>query len=399
MRTLHIITRLIVGGAQENTVATCEDQTQLHNDEVLLAFGPETGPEGSLHERAAAGGYDVRVLPELRRALAPRSDVVAVRRLRELIREFRPAVVHTHSSKAGIVGRAAAWRERVPCVHTVHGASFHYGQRQLLQRGYIAAERWAARRCQRMVSVCDAMTDAYVEAGVAPREKFTTVYSGFDVEPFLTPSRSRDDIRSELGFQPDDFVVATVARLFPLKGHETLLDVAPRLAEDPRLRFLWVGDGVLRATYEARIHELGLADRFVFTGLVRPNEVPQYMHAADVLCHPSQWEGLARVLPQALISQRPVVSYDVGGAREVVVDDETGFVVDRNDSAAMAAALERLASDAALRKTLGENGRTQFTDLFRHETMTRRLREEYARAIAEFRRQAAKKVATPQRAI
>ena len=380
MRTAHIITRLIVGGAQENTLHTCEDQADRHGDEVTLIIGPETGPEGSLRERAEAGRFRTVVLDSLRRSLSPRRDLAARRELADLLGEIAPEVVHTHSSKAGVLGRWAAHRRRLPCVHTVHGAAFHYGQNPLLYRAYVRAERWAARRCDRIVSVCDAMTDAYVAAGVAPREKFSTVYSGFDVEPFVSPPEPRDAVRARLGFDDSHVVVATVARLFHLKGHETLLDVASRIAENPAVRFLWVGDGVLRGEYERRIAAMGLTDRFVFTGLVPPSDVPSLMHAADLLCHPSQWEGLARVLPQALIAGKPCVSYDVGGAAEVVADGETGFVVPLNDSDAMADAVSQLAADAELRARLGANGR-ELTDLFRHEQMTARLREEYARAI------------------
>ena len=381
MKTLHIITRLIVGGAQENTLHTCEDQVDRHGDEVTLVIGPDAGPEGSLIERAERGPAELVVLDSLRRSIAPRSDVRAYREIKRLIRERQPDVVHTHSSKAGIIGRAAAAATDTPCVHTVHGASFHYGQNPAVSRAYIAAERWAARRCDRIVSVCDAMTDVYVAAGVAPRDKFTTVYSGFDVDPFLTPVEPREQTRNRLGLQPDDIVAATVARLFHLKGHETLLDAAPAIAADPRVKFLWVGDGVLRESYEARIASMGLSDRFVFTGLVRPDEVPPLMHAADLLVHPSQWEGLARVLPQALIAARPCVSYDVGGAGEVVVDGETGRLLRINDSDGLAGAVLELAGDARLRERMGQAGRELCSDLFRHELMTQRLREEYARAI------------------
>ena len=381
MRTLHVITRLIVGGAQENTLHTCEDQTHRHGDEVTLVIGPDAGPEGSLIDRARSGGYDVIVLDELRRSIAPRTDARAYRALKELIRVRDPDVVHTHSSKAGIIGRAAAAATDTPCVHTVHGASFHYGQNPLLHRSYVQAERWAAKRCQRIVSVCDAMTEAYVEAGVAPRDKFTTVYSGFDVEPFLTPSEPPEQVRKRLGFGPSDIVVATVARLFPLKGHETLLDAAAKIAADPNVKFLWVGGGVLREQYEARIAELGVTDRFTLAGLVPPEEVAPLMHAADLLVHPSQWEGLARVLPQALIAGKPCVSYDVGGAAEVVVDGETGRLLPLNDSNGLAEAVLELAADSDRRTKMGEAGREMCREIFRHELMTARLREEYARAV------------------
>lgn len=399
MKTVHIITRLIIGGAQENTVHTCEDQHALHGDDVTLIIGPETGPEGSLLERARAAGFEVIVLDELRRSIRPATDLRSYRKLTALLREIGPEIVHTHSSKAGILGRAAAKRARLPCVHTIHGAAFHYGQSRLAYQTYVRAEKWAAKKCPNFISVCDAMTDAYVEAGIAKPEQFTTVYSGFNVEPFLDPPKPRDDVRSELGLGPDDIIAATVARLFHLKGHETLLDVAPRIAAaEPRLKFLWIGDGVLRDEYQQRIDALGLTDRFVFTGLVPPTRIPELMHAADMVVHPSQWEGLARVLPQGLIAGKPCISYDVGGASEVTLDsrvdsteqnqeggiepnEETGRLLELNDSEGLGNAILELAANPDLRTRMGHNGRELCRELFDHREMTKRIREVYARVI------------------
>ena len=384
MKTVHIITRLIVGGAQENTLHTCEDQHALFGDDVTLVTGPETGPEGSLLDRAKAGGYRVEVVDDLRRSIRPLRDRRAFRRLKELLHKINPAVVHTHSSKAGILGRAAARRWRLPCVHTVHGASFHYGQPWPLYRAYVTAEKWAAKRCDHFISVCDAMTREYVQAGVAAEDHFTTVYSGFDVGPFLEPPKPPAAVREEFGLSPEDVVVTTVARLFPLKGHETLLQAAPKIvAADPRVKFLWVGDGVLRSEYERGIASLGLSDRFVFTGLVPPTRVPELIHAADIVAHPSQWEGLARVLPQGLIAGKPCVTYDVGGAAEVVLDGETGRVLELNDWQGMADAVIELAADADLRRRYGDAGRELCRDLFDHAQMSRRIREVYARVRAQ----------------
>ena len=383
MKTAHIITRLIVGGAQENTLHTCEDQHAEHGDDVTLITGPDAGPEGSLMERARAGGYRVEVVDDLRRSLSPLADRRAVSRLKAMLKELNPDVVHTHSSKAGVLGRAAAHRWGLPCVHSIHGASFHYGQPWPLHRAYVGAERWAAKRCDHFISVCDAMTDAYVEAGVAARDNFTTVYSGFDVGPFLDPPRPRAEVRRELGFEDSHVVVATVARLFNLKGHETLLQVAPRIAkENPDVRFLWVGDGSLRGEYERGIEAAGLADRFRLTGLVPPTQVPELLHAADIVAHPSQWEGLARVLPQGLVAGKPAVTYDVGGAAEVVLDGETGFVVPLNDAATMADRVLELAGEANRRAAMGAAGRELCRELFDHHHMTRRIREVYARVRA-----------------
>ena len=163
MRIAHVITRLILGGAQENVVLCCEDLLRDYGDDVLLITGPALGPEGSLLDRARAGGVPLAVLPSLRRAIHPWRDVVAYRAIGQALREFRPDVVHTHSAKAGILGRAAAWRMGVPAiVHTVHGAPFHPYQSALARSFFRGCERWAANRCHGLISVADAMTDLLV---------------------------------------------------------------------------------------------------------------------------------------------------------------------------------------------------------------------------------------------
>jgi glycosyltransferase involved in cell wall biosynthesis len=382
MRTVHVITRLIVGGAQENTLLTVEDQRRIHGDEVVLVTGPGLGPEGSLEPRARANGVDLRILPDLRRALHPWRDFASYRALLAVLREIRPEIVHTHSSKAGILGRAAAARLGIPAVHTVHGAAFHYGQHPLAHRAYRAAEQWAGRRTAAFVSVCDAMTDQYVAAGIAPRDRFTTIYSGMEVEPFLHPPRPAAEVRAELDLRPEHVVVGKVARLFPLKGHADLLRAAePVCRTRPEVRFLLVGDGLLRGELERRLAELGLADRFRFTGLVPPDRIPELLGATDLVVHASAWEGLARVLPQALLCGKPAVSYDIDGAREVVLPDATGCLVPFGRTDELAAAILRLAADPALRARLGSAGRDLCRDRFRHETATRRIREVYAKVL------------------
>jgi glycosyltransferase involved in cell wall biosynthesis len=166
--------------------------------------------------------------------------------------------------------------------------------------------------------------------------------------------------------------------LFPLKGHDYLLRAAkPVLERCPNVRFLLVGDGILRPQFEAELKAQGIHDRFVFTGLVPPDRVPELIHAMDIVVHTSVWEGLARVLPQGLIAGKPVVSYDIDGAREVVIPGQTGYLIPAQAVDELVSALCELAVDPALRQKLGQTGRDRFTDQFRHQTMTRRIRDVY----------------------
>src|SRR3954466_8774976 len=213
MRIVHVITRLIIGGAKENTLLTVEDLHHHYKDDVTLITGPAEGPEGDLFARAQAQGLKVEVMPELVRAIRPATDLRAYMKLRSAFRRLKPQVVHTHSSKAGILGRAAAWHEQVPVVvHTIHGMPFGTFESPLKNRLYITLEQWAAWRCHAIVSVCDAMTEQARAAGIGQPEQFSTVYSGMDAEAFLNPRRSREDVRRELGLADDEVAFATVAR-------------------------------------------------------------------------------------------------------------------------------------------------------------------------------------------
>lgn len=378
MKIAHIITRLIIGGAQENTLYNVQDQHEIFDDEVTLITGPGVGPEGSLVEKGLADGLDIRVIDAMKRNIHPLHDWKSYRQLIRILKDYRPDLVHTHSSKAGIIGRAAAAKLEIPAVHTIHGAAFHRGQNPLLHRAYIAAEKWAAKRCEKFIGVCDAMSDRYVAAGIAAKEKFATIYSGFDVDAFLNPQNDPQEKRKELGIAPGRIVIGKIARLFHLKGHEFVIEAARKVVDRiPNIRFLFVGDGILKSDYEKRIAELGLTEHFIFTGLVPPDEIPDYIHAMDIAVHTSLWEGLARVLPQALIAGKPVISYDIDGAKEVVIPNETGYLVPAESVGELSQAMIALAEDAELRKRLGVAGREKFTEQFRHENMTAKIREVY----------------------
>lgn len=383
MRVAHVITRMMIGGAQENTLSTCQDLIEQFGDDVLLITGPETGPEGNLLARYIGTRVPVRYLPELRRAIQPWRDVRAYRAIQRVLREFRPDVVHTHSAKGGILGRLAAWSLGVEAiVHTVHGAPFYPFQPYLVRRAYQWCEWCAAQRCHKLISVADAMTDLMVNAHVAPREKFTTIYSGMDVEPFLTADQHRHTMRQQLGYTDENVVIGKIARLFPLKGHDDLIAAAKSVVmRYPQVRFLLIGEGILRSQLTRQIEAAGLSMHFRFAGLVDPGDIPKYLGAVDILVHTSLREGLARALPQALIAGKPVVSYDIDGAREVCLDGLTGLLVPPRNCEALADALATLNGDGPLRERLGSYGRERFVERFRHERMTEQIRQVYVEMV------------------
>ncbi|MGD9689804.1 MAG: glycosyltransferase [Phycisphaerales bacterium] len=426
MRILHVSTRLILGGSQENTVLSCEGQARLGHD-VHLAFGPIYGPEGSLLERVqgfrtpGGRGITTHVVPDLIRAIHPFRDWRARAQLRALIARLKPDIVHTHSSKAGIIGRIAAWRaqgvSRPGIIHTIHGPPFMPVEGSALSRArtravnklYEIAERVAARRCHAIVSVCDEMTRQFLARGIGTPDRYVTVYSGMESERFLAPDpgESRDEVRARLALAPGRFVIGTVARLAQHKGHDDLLDALGRdLAKQPEWALLWVGDGWWRERLVARARELGLRvhelDRprasspdspaagqrlpqVYLTGLVPPERVPGLIRAMDVLAHPSLREGLPRTVPQALLCGVCPVAYDVDGTREACIEGQTGRLVPAGDLPGLREAVVGLWREPSERDRLARRGRELCRERFSAETMVRGLEAVYAHALARAR--------------
>ncbi len=374
MKIVHIITRLIIGGAQENTLLSCEGQHALGHD-VTLITGPALGPEGSLMPRASAAGYRVINLDIMRRAIHPARDLRVYRQLISPLRDLQPDIVHTHSSKAGILGRWAARRARCPVViHTIHGLAFTASTNPWINWAYKVLERRAAPLTTRIVCVADAMRDQSLAARIGKPDQYVTIYSGMDTAPFLNPPVPREQVRRALGLNPDHVVIGTIARLFDLKGHDDLLAIAPRLcSQNPAVRFLWIGDGTLRSRFEKQMVDMNLRDRFSLTGMVPPTRVPELTNAMDILVHPSRREGLARALPQGALAGLPVVTYDIDGNKEGLLDNISGHVIPPFDVEKLFAALSILCQNPNKRKEMGQAGRKFALSRFGADVMVQSL--------------------------
>jgi glycosyltransferase involved in cell wall biosynthesis len=291
--------------------------------------------------------------------------------------------VHTHSSKAGIVGRWAADRAKVPAiVHTIHGLAFTASTSRLVNNVYKMLERQAAPLTHKIVCVADAMRDQSLAANIGTRDQYVTVHSGMETGPFINPPVPRDEMRRQLGIEPQHVVVGTIARLFHLKGHDDLLDLAPDLCRRfPNLRFLWVGDGLLRPAFERRIREMNLKDRFILTGLVPPSRVPELTNAMDIVVHPSRREGLARAIVQGQLARCPVIAYDIDGNREGLIEGETGFALPPFDQKLLAEKLAMLLEDEPKRRSMGDAGRAFALSRFDAKVMVDGLERVYAEAL------------------
>jgi glycosyltransferase involved in cell wall biosynthesis len=374
MRVAHVITRLIVGGAQENTVATVLGLLRKPGVEVHLISGPSIGPEGSMEPLLAAYPGVLTASPDLVRPVHPRKDFLALRDLQSRLRALQPEIVHTHSGKAGILGRIAAKRAGVPVIiHHIHGPSFGDFQGPVANAVFTAAERYAGRLTDYFLCSAAAMARLYLDAGIGAESQYTRVFSGFEIEPFVAAGNDLA-LRQRLGFRAEDFIIGKIGRLVPLKGHEDLLRAFKGLvAEVPNARLLFVGDGLLRTRIEGLATDLGLRDKVVFTGLVSPGEVPKYTGIMDCLVHLSRREAVSRALPQALAAGKPVVSYDFQGADEVCIEGKTGFLVHMGDVARVTDKLLLLARDRVLRNRLGSAGQEFVRREFPVELMVEKI--------------------------
>lgn len=383
MKVCHVITRMIVGGAQENTLLSAKGLAAAGHECVLLT-GPSPGPEGELLARTGIPeGVEVVECPYLVREISPLNEIRAYRFMKKFFRERGFDLVHTHSSKAGILGRLAAHAAGVKkVVHTIHGLAFHPRERWWKNKLYIALEAKAAKVSDKIFAVAQAMIEQSLAAGIGKREQYQVVYSGMELDRFLNAEREKD-LRRELGIPEDAKVVGTVARLFPLKGYEELMKVIPPLAATRQdLYFLFVGNGSMMEEIRQWAAAQGLAERIRFAGLVPPHEVCRYVAQMDLLVHFSLREGLPRAAVQALAEAKPVVAYPLDGTPEVVIDGVTGFLPQPGDLAAMERAIGELLDDDAKRLSFGKAGQELVREKFSWQVMSDTLVSAYQKLLS-----------------
>ncbi len=391
MKIVHIITRLILGGAQENTLITCKLLAQRGHD-VTLITGPAIGPEGELFEQTKNQKYDVMVIPKMIRAICPLYDTITYYQIKKYLKRLQPDIVHTHSAKAGILGRFAAdklkgkWGENLPAaVHTIHGLAFHPYQSKWLNKFYIAIEKAAAKRTDYFISVADAMTEQATTVGIGRPEQYSTAYSAIEEDDFLQPipDERRKEFRKKYQIPEDSVVLVTIARLFMLKGHEYIIESAKVLSERfDKAVWLFVGDGNLSDHFKKQVIDLGLAEKIKFTGLLPPSQMPLAIQSSDILVHCSLREGLARTLPQAMLCGKPAISFDIDGAREVV-NETTGRLIEPKNIEQLTNACAELIEDEELRKKLGEQGRESVKEKFAPERMVDTIEAVYEKLLGQ----------------
>jgi glycosyltransferase involved in cell wall biosynthesis len=378
---IHLITRLIVGGAQENTMLTA-DLLAKDRWAVDVISGPQTGPEGSLIDEVRQRGIPLTIEPTLVREINPVKDITAFFRLWRFIKRGNYVIVHTHSSKAGILGRWAAKLAGTPIiVHTVHGWGHHDRQHPLVRNSYILLEKLTLPFTDKLISVSPCDIEKGLRDGIGQPENYAIIRSGIELDRFGHPRVSRAETRAELGIPLNGPVVGTVTRLSPQKAPLDFVQAAGIIAQNlPEAWFVMVGDGPLRAQVEGLAAELGITDRLVLTGLRR--DVPELMAAFDIFALSSLWEGLPRVLPQAMATGLPVVATAIDGNAEAVQDGLNGRLVPPSDPAALAQAVGELLGSPQLAVEMGAAGRQRALE-FSAQQMVDDIAALYTRLMAQ----------------
>jgi glycosyltransferase involved in cell wall biosynthesis len=354
---VHIITKLELGGAQQNTLFTIARLDRERFRPYLI-----TNNKGLLvSEAMALKGVKTYLLPELMREINPLTDMRALLKIRSILKALKKTnsamIVHTHSSKAGILGRwGARFAGADVIIHTIHGFGFHDHQSFPIRTFIILFEKVTTMITDKLIAVSKANIKKGVEKGIFPVQKAILIRSGIELEEFTGVKVNKEDKKMELGVKPTLPLVTMIGCLKPQKAPLDYMEVAHVVLKKKDAHFILVGDGVLRGKVEKRADELGLGGRFTLLGWRR--DIPEIMAATDIFVLTSLWEGLPRVLPQAMVMGIPIVATKVDGTPEAVTNGVNGFLIEPRDVKGMAEKILFLLNNPGKARDLGEQGRT-----------------------------------------
>lgn len=376
IKVFHIITKLELGGAQQNTLYTVGHLDRSRFEPYLIA-----NDEGILVEEARRiPDLKTYLIPEMIREINPLTDFKGYQLIKAILHENinsgEKAIVHTHSSKAGILGRWAAKAAGVPVIiHSIHGYAFHDFQHPLVRQAYIALEKITAPVTTKFIAVSQKNIETGVKEGIFGRDRAVLIRSGIDIASFRDVQVDVVTKRQELGISGEAPLVGTVANFKPQKAPLDFVRVAERVHRQvPEAKFLYCGDGEMRGEVESLIRKLKLEETVILAGW--RHDVPEILHCIDVFLLTSLWEGLPRVLPQAMSAGKPAVATAVDGSPEAVKDGENGYICEPRDVEGMAEKVVYLLKNPAIAREMGEKGR-QRVDEWDIDLMVRQQEELY----------------------
>jgi glycosyltransferase involved in cell wall biosynthesis len=377
LKICHYITRLDLGGSAENTLLTA---IGLHRrgHAVEIICGRSDNPPSATEQEAR--GLGIRIVRDrnLVRRISPLRDAAALLFLARHLRANRCDILHTHTSKAGIIGRVAGLLAGVKgIVHTPHGHIFYGYFSKQLTRVFVWLEWATTLRTDALITLTHKEKEDYLRKRIGTPQKIHPILSGISLDPFGAGEKDRDGMRRSFGLAPSDVAVGTVARLVPVKNHDLVISAAALIAgQCPAIKFVFIGDGELRPALEARVASLGLADRFVFAGW--RSDIAECLSAFDIFVMCSHNEGMGRAFVEAQASGLPVIGSRVGGVEEVMDEGKTGFIIEPGNAAQLAEYLGRLYGDAALRQRMAAACRAFVMPAFSADVMIDKIEKLYA---------------------
>ena len=384
-RVIHIITRLDKGGSAETTLHIVSS-LNMEKYDVFLAHGLSRESNMSIMEKevvesdlllAEAKGVRVFALPSLVRRLSFKNDLLAFINIYRLIRRIRPHIVHTHTSKAGLLGRLASFLARVPIIiHTPHGHVFHSYYGPVMTKVFVFAEKILSFMTDKITALTNRERDEHLEEGIASIEKYVVIHSGVMLDRLMNMSVDAGAVRGEFGIAQDSNVIGVVGRLVPIKGHKYLVSAAKRIIKEFRNTvFVFVGDGYLSSRLERQAESVGVRKNIIFTGWRK--DAVEILDLFDILVLPSLNEGMGKVLVEGMALGKPIIASNVGGIIDLVRNGENGILVPPGDSDALGEAILQLLKDKNLSEKLGKNGKAMVYPEFDASVMVKQIDDLY----------------------
>lgn len=380
-KVLNIITRLERGGAPQALLETIWPMSK--EFDIDLATGQTEDADLDLTQEVIDSGLPLIQVPSMRRSPHPIRDFQALRHLIRIIKNGNYDLVHTHTSKAGFLGRIAAKYCKIPAVvHSPHGTILEGYFSSLITKIYIYLERITAPIAQTIICLTTREIDQYLNANIGKRDQYTYVFNGIDIAKFSNMTQTRQSVRQSLGLSPKSIVCITVGRLVPVKGQSDLIDALPDvLAEYPDTHILIVGEGELRDDLLQQTQTLNLEDHVHFLGW--RTDIPNLLGASDIFALPSLNEGLGLVLIEAMAQHLPTIATQVGGVPEVVLDGKTGLLVPAQSATKMSEALNDLIANPQKREHMGEAGYQRAVEHFSIQSTVEKTAAIYRNLIGE----------------
>lgn len=384
-RVLHIITRLDKGGSAETTLQTVSLLSQ-KKYEVFLAHGLSLESNMGVMEQEALArdlslaekkGVRVFSIPSLARRLSLKNDFLAFISIYRLIKRIKPHIVHTHTSKTGLLGRLAACLARVPIIiHTPHGHVFHSYFGPFMTKILVVAERVLSLMTDKITALTKGERDGHLEQGVASIEKYVIIHSGVMLQQIMNMSVDVDTGKKKLGISHNSNVIGVVGRLVPIKGHKYLVSAAKRIIKEfDNTVFVFVGDGYLESRLERQAESLGVRKNIIFAGW--RGDVIAVLNLFDILVLPSLNEGMGKVLIEGMALGKPIIASRVGGIIDLVKDGDNGILVPPKDSGALEEAILKLIRNKNLAEELGKNGKAKVYPEYDTFVMVRQIEDLY----------------------